>query len=64
MKADQKLTPKYWVGHHKKSDDVFTNTLCKDYNDTLKQMEDIFGEDWFLDEDFDIILIEIKEVKK
>lgn len=57
-----KLSIKYWVGHNKKSEDVFTNTLYKNKSDSLFAMEKIFGEDWFMDEDFEVILIEIKEV--
>lgn len=60
MNSKQKLSPKYWVGHDKTTDDVFTNTMCKGYKDTVVQMEDTFGEDWFLDENFEIILVEVK----
>jgi len=63
MKADQKYTPKYWVGHNKAGDDVYLFTADKTRDVTLKAMEDIFGEDWFMDENFEVILVEIKMVK-
>jgi hypothetical protein len=63
MNDNQKLTPKYWVGHSKKTDDVFLMTAAKQNSEAAKNMEQMFGEDWFMDENFDIILIEIKEVK-
>lgn len=62
MNSKQKLTPKYWVGHHKQSDDVFLTTAAKSREYCLRLMEDEFGEDWLMDVDFDVILVEIKEV--
>lgn len=62
MKTNQQLTPKYWVGHNKQTDDVFLDTACKSYKDVLSCMESRYGEDWFMDENFDIILVEIKQV--
>lgn len=62
MKNDQKLTPKYWVGHNKATDDVFIGTATKSRDYTIALMESYFGEDWFLDEDFEIILVEVKPV--
>lgn len=64
MKTDQKYSPKYWVGHHKGNEDVMLHTASKTRADTVSIMEETYGEDWFLDEDFDIILIEILEVKR
>lgn len=63
MNDNQKLTPKYWVGHHKQTDDIIVHTMAKNRNDSALAMEIHYGEDWFMDENFDIILIEIKEVK-
>jgi hypothetical protein len=31
MKKDQKLTPKYWIGHDPKTDDVYISSAAKDY---------------------------------
>ena len=62
MKKDQKLTPKYWVCHHKQTDDVLIHTACKGYKDVVACMELDYGEDWFMDDDFEIILVEIKQV--
>jgi len=63
MNVDQKYTPKYWVGHNKASDDVYLCTANKSKLDELYAMEDMFGEDWFMDEDFEVILVEIKMVE-
>lgn len=60
MNSEQKLTPKYWVGHNKATDDVFIGTATKSKDYTIGLMESFFGEDWFLDEDFEVILVEIK----
>ena len=63
MKDNQKFTPKYWVLHHKQNDDVYLYTARKSQSDTLKATEELLGEDWSLLEDnFEIILIEIKKV--
>lgn len=62
MKYDQKYSPKWWVGHHKKQEDVFMSTVNKSKSDTVQEMEFIFGEDWFIDEDLEVILVEIKMV--
>lgn len=77
MKPDQKLSPKYWVVHDKKSDDVFINTASKNKRNAV----DIFVDDnswdrwqvylkdedllemFYNDKDLEVILIEVKEVK-
>lgn len=77
MNDQQKLSPKYWVVHDKKSDDVFINTASKNRQNAI----DIFMDDnswdrWetYLedddllemfdnDEDLEVISIEIKETK-
>ncbi len=63
MNSEQKYTPKYWVGHSLSTDDVFMVTASKHKDYSCKLMEKLFGEDWFVDENFDVILIEIKQVK-
>jgi len=60
MKIDQKYTPKYWIGHRKSDDDVFVTTANKGRKDTVQAMEELFGEDWFMDEDLEVIIFEIK----
>lgn len=62
MTNDQEFTPKYWVGHHKQTDDVMLFSASKTKADTLGELELAYGEDWFLDENFEVILIEIKKV--
>lgn len=59
MLKDQKFTPKYWVGYNKTIDDVFLSTAAKSRADTVSSMEELFGDDWFMDDDFEVILIEI-----
>lgn len=63
MNSEQKYTPKYWVGHSTKMDEVFIVTASKNKDYSCKLMEDLFGEDWFLDETFEVILIEIKQAE-
>lgn len=62
MKDNQKFTPKYWVLHNKQDDDVYLSTACKSRPDTVLQAEDLLGEDWFMDDNFEVILIEINKV--
>lgn len=62
MKVDQQYSPKWWVGHHKRQEDVFFSTMHKSRACAVKEMEIIFGEDWFIDEDLEVILVEIKMV--
>ena len=62
MKTDQKFTPKYWVGHHKQDDDVLLQTANKSRLACCELMESFYGEDWFMDENFDVILVEIRVV--
>ena len=63
MKNEAGFTPKYWMGHHKQNDDVMLFSASKNKQDCCKLMEEAYGEDWFLDEDFEVILVEIKQVK-
>lgn len=63
MREDQELSPKWWVGHDKRQDGVFLATACKSRDRTVVLMEDYFGEDWFIEENFEVILIEIKKVE-
>lgn len=76
MKPNQKLTPKYWVVHDKKTDDVFIGTVAKSmteslelffnsythaYSGAIKSDEEL--PDWFnKEEDLECILIEINKV--
>lgn len=62
MQKGQGFTPKYWMGHHKQTDDVMLFSASKNRRDTVKLMEEAYGEDWFLDENFEIILVEINMV--
>lgn len=63
MKENQKLTPKYWVLHNKQEDDVYLYTARKSRSDALKATEELLGEDWFImEDDFEIILVEIRQV--
>lgn len=62
MKADPQYSPKYWVGHHKQNDDIAVFSMSKSREGAVKEMELAYGEDWFLDDDLEVILIEIKQV--
>lgn len=63
MKDEQGFSPKYWVGHHKQTDDIMVFSMSKNKQDTCRELEIAYGEDWFMDENFEVILIEIKQVK-
>lgn len=63
MKSDKGFTPKYWMGHHKQNDDVMLFTASKTRDNTCALMDEAYGEDWFMDDDFEVILVEIKQVK-
>lgn len=64
MKSDQKYSPKYWMDHHKQNDDVMLFSASKSREECCNLMEEAYEEDWFLDEDFDVILVEINQVLK
>ncbi len=62
MNDNQKLSPKYWVGHNKATDDVFIETANKTYGWVLDKMELKFGDDFYENQNLEIILVEIKKV--
>lgn len=62
MLKGQEFTPKYWIGHHKLTDDVMLFSAHKTRSETAKLMDQAYGEDWFMDENFEIILVEINRV--
>jgi hypothetical protein len=62
MKEGQGLSPKYWMGHHKQTDGVMLFSASKNRLDCCKLLDEAYGEDWFMDEDFEVILVEINKV--
>jgi len=62
MKQGKGLPPKYWMGHHKQNDDVMLFSANKSKQGCCELMDEAYGEDWFLDEDFEVILVEINMV--
>lgn len=62
MKAIFDYSTNYWMGHHKQSNDVMLFSAHKNRRETIKLMEEAYGEDWFMDDNFEIILVEIKKV--
>lgn len=68
MKPDQNHTPKYWVAHDPRTDDVYLDTASKSYDGCVEKLTPIlYGkEDTFrlMDEGkIEISLVEIKFVK-
>lgn len=61
MKADQKYTPKWWVGRDK-SEGTFVTTMYKSSSQVYFEMEITYGEDWYVNEDLEVVLVEIKMV--
>ena len=78
MKDSQKYSPKYWVVHDKKSDDVFINTASKNRQASVELFidnnswdrwktyleDDSLIEMFYNDNDLETILIEIVECKE
>lgn len=62
MKSGQGLSPKYWVGHHKENDDIMVFSMSKSRDGAVTELESAYGEDWFMDDNIEIILIEINRV--
>lgn len=62
MNDYQKLSPKYWVGHNKATDDVFIETAEKSYEWAMDKMELKFGDEFYENPNLEIILVEIKQV--
>ena len=63
MNTQQEYTPKYWVGHIKTEDDVILDTASKSRHEACRKMEEIYGDDWFMDELFGVDLLELKICK-
>lgn len=63
MNTEQKLTPKYWVGHDKNTDDVFITTARKSWFECDEAMAELFDDNWLNREELSIILVEIKQVE-
>lgn len=59
MKANQRYSPKFWIGHDKQTDDVIIGTGTKSFAWTENRMKEMFGEDWMEDENLEIILVEV-----
>lgn len=59
MKSDQKFTPKYWVLNNKTEADVYLQTASKTYDDCWS-LADNAVTGWWDDENFEIILVEIR----
>jgi len=51
------------MGHHKQNDDVMLFSAHKSKQGCCELLEEAYGEDWFLDDNFEVILVEIKQVK-
>lgn len=62
MNDYQKLSPKYWVGHNKATDDVFIETAEKSYEWAMDKMELKFGDEFYENPNLEIILVEIKQL--
>ena len=59
MKSNQKLTPKYWIGHDVRDSDVFLTSASKTKVTAANEMSEMFGEDWIFDEFYRVDLFEI-----
>ena len=59
MKSNQKLTPKYWIGHDVRGSDLFLTSASKTKVTAVNEMSELFGEDWIFDEFYRVDLFEI-----
>lgn len=57
----KKLSEKFWVGKHEVVG-LLVHSATKCRLDTITILESWYGEDWFMDEKFSIILCEMVEV--
>jgi len=69
MNTKQPLTPKYWIAHDPRTDDVYIDTASKSYDDCYEKIKVLmFGTDALIgamDEGkIKISLVEIKIVKE
>jgi len=69
MKTDQQFTPKYWVAHDPREDDVYMETSSKSYDECYQQIKALmFSEEALVtameNEEIKISLMEIKFVKE
>ena len=62
MNKEQEFTPKYWVGHDNKKDDVFLETAGKSRMSAILAMAAKFGIDWADKKYLSVDLVEIKLV--
>jgi hypothetical protein len=60
MNREQKHTPKYWIGHDTKQDDVLLQTARKSRIETCEEMAHIFGWDWAASPHLKVELIECR----
>ena len=64
MNSKQEFTPKYWIGHNTRSDDVLITTANKNYfNADLKLREEV-GEKLYNSDEYVVSLFEINLVHK
>tara|TARA_R110000744_G_C19371770_1_gene563232 strand:- start:73942 stop:74142 length:201 start_codon:yes stop_codon:yes gene_type:complete len=64
MKSYQEFTPKYWIVNDKLSNDVIIETASKGRHGTVMLMDKFIGNSqWEGNENFEVILVEIKEVE-
>jgi hypothetical protein len=65
MKSDQRFTPKYWVFHNTKTDDVYLETASKSRSSCIDKAEQLHLEklvDFLKNEEspYQVVLIEIR----
>ena len=56
MKRGCAYTPKYWIGHSLKEDDVFLTTAKKSYQEAHDAMNELLGEEWTANAKYEIML--------
>lgn len=62
MKENQEFTPKYWVAHDKRADDVFLESASKNIKLTQIWLCNKFGECWMDNGNLGINLFELSIV--
>ena len=63
MNDNQKYTPKYWVLHDYRTDDVYLQTASKSKGECFTFSDAMLGKEWEDCESLEVILVEVRMVK-
>jgi len=64
MNRNQEFTPKYWIGHDVRKDDVFLETASKDFEEAAKKLHSRIGGPYYDSQHYDVSLFEINLIHR